>query len=236
MCLKCGKSCEFDFVEYNLETFKNSPIIAMVGDTYNIYKFTDRVTSGKIKEKIESSEYPIFVIRPDSGEPVKVLSKILDIMEQNNVDFIINAKGYKVFKKYRLLWGDGIDLKVIKDILQFFKDRKYSADNIAFGMGGGLLQKVDRDTQKFAFKCSSVTVNGVERDVFKAPVDTPWKKSKAGRLKTVKILGPNGEEWKTVSESEPQHTHMKDMLETVFFNGEIVKKYTFDEVRENAKI
>lgn len=37
---------------------------------------------------------------------------------------------------------------------------KWSADNIVFGTGGALLQKLDRDTQKCAFKCSHVVING----------------------------------------------------------------------------
>jgi hypothetical protein len=57
----------------------------------------------------------------------------------------------------------------------------WSADNIAFGMGGALLQRLDRDTQKFAFKCSSVTIDGRRREVFKDPVSDPAKRSKRGR-------------------------------------------------------
>jgi nicotinamide phosphoribosyltransferase len=46
-------------------------------------------------------------------------------------------------------------------------EEKFSVENIAFGMGGALLQKVDRDTQKFAFKCSHIVINGEEVDVRK---------------------------------------------------------------------
>jgi len=33
-------------------------------------------------------------------------------------------------------------------------DAGFAVDNIAFGMGGGLLQKVDRDTMRFAMKAT----------------------------------------------------------------------------------
>ena len=56
----------------------------------------------------------------------------------------------------------------------------WSANNIAFGSGGGLLQKMNRDTQKCAFKCSLATVDNKDIDVFKDPITAPGKKSKKG--------------------------------------------------------
>ena len=49
-------------------------------------------------------------------------------------------------------------------------------------MGGALRQQVNRDTQKFAIKCSSVVVDGKDCPVFKDPVTDPGKRSKAGRV------------------------------------------------------
>ncbi len=106
---------------------------------------------------------------------------------------------------------------------------RWSIDNIAFGMGGGLLQRVDRDTLRFAFKCSSITVNGDEVDVFKQPKDDPSKDSKRGRLELVKT--PGG--FKTVPENKIEDGEQR-MLSTVFENGAIVKSYSFTEIREKA--
>ncbi len=36
----------------------------------------------------------------------------------------------------------------------------WCADNVAFGSGGALLQKVDRDTQRCAFKCCVAVIDG----------------------------------------------------------------------------
>ena len=36
----------------------------------------------------------------------------------------------------------------------------WSSDNLAFGSGGALLQKLNRDTLKCAYKCSAVVING----------------------------------------------------------------------------
>ena len=88
-----GRENEFEMIENYLETYKSYPIIACVLDSYNIYKAVDFVTSGAMKEKIESKDYPIFVIRPDSGEPLEVIEKIIKIMTKNKVAYKFNSKG-----------------------------------------------------------------------------------------------------------------------------------------------
>ena len=99
----------------------------------------------------------------------------------------------------------------------------------AFGQGGKLLQSIDRDTQKLAMKCSSIEVNGEQRDVYKSLIADMGKESKKGRV----TLYRNDEGYFTDLEGR---TDAEEVLETVFENGEIVKEYTFDEVRYNASV
>jgi len=177
-----GRENEFAMIENYLETYKNSPIIACVLDSYNIFEAVNFVTSGAMKEKIESKDYPIFVIRPDSGEPEKIIEEIIEIMEANGVARSFNSKGYKVFDKYRIIWGDGISPETIDQILSATEKYGISAQNFAFGSGGDLMQKINRDTLKFAFKCSAIKVNGEWHDVFKDPITDWGKKSLRGRV------------------------------------------------------
>jgi nicotinamide phosphoribosyltransferase len=112
----------------------------------------------------------------------------------------------------------------------------WSADNIAFGMGGGLLQQVDRDTQKFAMKCSSALVNGEWIDVQKDPATDPGKKSKAGRV----TLWRSGGDWTSAVDQPRGWTDCGygpyiSAMDTVYENGRLVKEITFDEVRANAR-
>jgi nicotinamide phosphoribosyltransferase len=110
----------------------------------------------------------------------------------------------------RVIQGDGIDDENSIDlILSKLTDAGYSADNVAFGMGGGLLQQVNRDNLKFAMKCSAIKQNGEWKDVYKCPVDAPWKASKGGRFDNDRNL------------------------EVIWENGRFIKEYTFDEVRNN---
>ena len=66
-----------------------------------------------------------------------------------------------------LIQGDGVDKEAIKEILEILKVEGFSADNIAFGMGGGLLQQPNRDDFRFAIKASAICVDGEWRDVYK---------------------------------------------------------------------
>jgi nicotinamide phosphoribosyltransferase len=125
-----------------------------------------------------------------------------------------------------LIQGDGIDFQTLEPILKVLVENKWSIDNIAFGSGGGLLQKLNRDTLKFAFKCADATVDGVHRDVFKQPITDNGKRSKSGRFKLIESDGS----FRTVKESDAG----LDRLVKVFENGLITKSYTFDEIRERA--
>ena len=63
--------------------------------------------------------------------------------------------------------GDGVNLDSIEEILLTMEKNNISADNIAFGCGGALLQKLNRDSAKFAFKASAVYENGKWREIKK---------------------------------------------------------------------
>ena len=126
-----------------------------------------------------------------------------------------------------MLWGDGINYDGIRNILFAFKNEGWATSNIIFGMGGALLQKVDRDTQRFAFKCSAQLRDGEWYDIFKDPLDGS-KSSKPGRLKLAK--NSDGHFFTVKDDSEDY----QDYLVPVFENGEILKEYTFDEIRTRA--
>ena len=74
-----------------------------------------------------------------------------------------NSKGFKMLPPYlRVIQGDGINIDTLDGVLSSMMKSGWSADNLAFGSGGALLQRLDRDTQKCAYKCSYAVVNGKE--------------------------------------------------------------------------
>jgi len=136
-----------------------------------------------------------------------------------------------------MIYGDGLDIEMIQKILIALKEHNWSSDNIVFGMGGGLLQKVNRDTQRFAFKCSAnQTEDGIWHDVYKNPIDArqggETKASKKGKLKLIQQDGV----YKTVRQDDSEYLDCEDLLVEVFCDGEIKKLFTFQEVRQNASL
>lgn len=208
---------------------------ACVGDSYDIYKFAQMVCEPEILDLIRSSGGTL-VIRPDSGEPREVLSKVLFILQENLPagSVTVNKKGYLVLPNYlRVIWGDGINRKSMVTILRRITELGWSASNLAMGSGGGLLMDCNRDTQKFAFKCSFARVNGESVDVIKDPITDPGKKSKAGRLDLIRL--PDGS-IKTVPLPEGMSSHPDSIMVTVFDTGKITYHTTLDEIRERMAL
>jgi nicotinamide phosphoribosyltransferase len=110
----------------------------------------------------------------------------------------------------------------------------YSADNIAFGMGGALLGAPQRDDQQFAMKCSAICINGEWRDVFKEPATDSKKVSKKGRI----TLWESGGEYQTSVDKPTNWTdkgfEWVDAMETYFEDGNVVFTSTFQEVRDRS--
>lgn len=228
-----GKSNEKDAYENMLTKFaKPGSIVAVVSDSYDVFNAVQNIWGGELRQKVIDSGATV-VIRPDSGDPVFVCSQLVDILAEK-FGYSVNNKGYKVLNNVRLIQGDGVNHEIIDKILHSFMSNGYSADNIAFGMGGALLQKVDRDTQKFAMKCSSAKINGVWVDVFKDPITDPGKTSKAGRVN----LWKSGSDYVSAINKPSSWTdrgfEWEDAMVTVFKDGIICNSVTFDEIRDNA--
>lgn len=211
-----------------IQQFKDAPIFACVSDSYNLW---EAIKMWKELEP-EMAEGQIIVVRPDSGPVVRTaVETVIELGEL--FGSTKNDKGYKVLNKVRVIYGDGIDNpQIIADILFRLKSHGYSADNITFGMGSGLLQKCDRDTFKFAMKCSAIIVeeDGAEREVevYKDPITDPGKTSKKGFLDLIKEDG----EYKTVPRTN--ESLLKTELKIVYKDGRIYNKIHIDKVRENA--
>ena len=203
-------------------------LVAVVSDSYDLFNAIENIWGDELKSKIEQTGGTL-VVRPDSGDPVAIVAETVERL-MNKFGYTVNQKGYRVLPScIRVIQGDGISQHTIEAILVAMKQRRQSADNIAFGMGGELLQKVNRDTMKFAMKASAAMVNGLWRDVYKDPITDKGKRSKKGRLAVIQL--PNGD-IKTIRE---QDLGSRDnLLITVFKNGELVKEYSFEEVRARA--
>jgi nicotinamide phosphoribosyltransferase len=226
-----GKNGEEQVVENLLNEYPTG-ILSVVSDSYDIYNFVSNIVGTKFKDRILDRD-GVFVVRPDSITPTHPTpeEEMVWIMENlwANIGGTINSKGYKVINpKVRVLWGDGIDIDGIKKILYAVTKAGFATENIAcFGMGGGLLQKVNRDTQRCAFKCSAQYRDGQWYDIQKNPKDVS-KASKKGKLKLIKVDG----EFETVGENDPG----EDYLKVVFYDGVLLNEVDFATIRKNAAL
>lgn len=221
-----GREYEVDAYENMLDQYPTGPV-AVVSDSYDIYKACGELWGGKLRDKVMSRD-GVLIIRPDSGDPCNVLPRVLKIVG-DKFGVIQNSKGYKVLiPKVRVIQGDGVDYLSCEKFYETLRMHGWSSDNLALGSGGGLLQKLDRDTQKFAFKCSAIEVDGVWRDVYKDPVTDHGKRSKKGDLALVK----DSDGYKTIRKEELDGR--KNLLVTVFKNGWLRVDHKFSEIRRRA--
>lgn len=228
-----GRENEIEAYRNMLRNFAQpNSLVAIVSDSWNIYEAVEKIWGGQLKQEVIDSGATI-VIRPDSGEPIEVVSRVAQILSEK-FGYEINSKGYKVLKHVRIIQGDGVNEHTIRQILQRLKDEDFSASNIAFGIGGSLLQKISRDTLKFAYKCSAVIVNGELRDVYKQPITDSGKNSKRGRLDLIKA--ENGE-YKTVKIEDAETISAENsQLRTVFENGEILIDDDLNAIRKRTRL
>lgn len=210
---------------------KPGAILAIVSDSWNIYEACEKIWGEQLKQEVIDSEATV-VIRPDSGDPEKVVSRIMHILA-SKFGTTTNTKGFKVLKNVRVIQGDGVNEQSIGEILQRLKNEGFSASNIAFGIGGSLLQKVNRDTLKFAYKTSAIVVDGELRDVYKQPITDAGKNSKKGRLDLIK---DESGEYKTVRLPDVETLSAeKSQLRIIYENGELLIDDNLEEIRERAK-
>ncbi|UTW56115.1 nicotinate phosphoribosyltransferase [Kordiimonas sp. SCSIO 12610] len=215
-----------------LERFADSDIISIVADSYDIHNAVETIFGEKLKAKIlENAKHGTrLTVRPDSGDPVETPIEIIKLLMEK-FGATTNSKGYRVLPDHvRVLQGDGITPDTIGIILGRIKEEGLSAENIVFGMGAGLLQQCNRDTQKFAMKCSAVEVDGEMRDVFKDPVTDKGKTSKRGVLKLIRENGT----YKTVRADNAETKMDENYLRPVYRNGQMLITDSFEAIRRRA--
>jgi len=206
-------------------------LVAVVSDSYNIWNAVEKLWGEELKEKVKTFGGTL-VIRPDSGIPWLVVPDILDALG-SKFGFTTNSKGYKMLPPYlRVIQGDGINEKSIAKILHEVKVKGWSTDNVAFGMGGALLQDLTRDTLSFAMKANAILINGTSgwQDVYKQPVGDSGKASKKGRLALIK----KNDKFETVREEVSQD--YPNLLKVRYDNYELKNTTNFKEVRERASL
>jgi nicotinamide phosphoribosyltransferase len=201
---------------------KDGVILACVSDSYDYVNAVDNIWCKELKEKVIKSGATV-VIRPDSGNPLELIPHTLNSVAKNFG--YTDSKNGKLLNHIRIIWGDGINFEMIDKILDLITKDGWSADNVNFGMGATLLQKVNRDNYSFAYKSSAIKIDGKWHGICKNPKTDPSKKSKSGRI------GVEFADGKYVVK-DLDKDKFDNELKPVFLNGEFLIDYKFEDIAD----
>lgn len=218
-------------------------ILSVVSDTWDLWKvLTETVPS--LKDKILARNGKL-VIRPDSGDPVKIICGDKDApymspaykgviqLLWDTFGGTHTSRGYKLLNSHiGCIYGDSINIERLNAILEGLEENGFASANMVFGMGSFTYQYVTRDTYNMAMKATHCTINGEEIDMFKKPLtDNGMKDSAKGYLAVLR--DSNGDLY--LKNQATKEELEKSELKTVWKDGDFDLFYHFDEVRERAR-
>jgi nicotinamide phosphoribosyltransferase len=230
---------EEEYLQHVLKNLaKPGGIVSIVIDGRDMYRCAARLCSPKFVKLIKECGAKV-VFRPDSGDMMITVPAILK-MQAEAFGYVVNEQGYKVINFVGVIQGDGIDPMSARSLIGKVVALGYRADAVVLGSGGGLLQKVNRDTYKFAQKASAILVNGKWVGISKDPVTDPGKQSKKGRLQ----LGYNKIKKEhfsydidvPINSLKLDEFFESELLVLVYDHGTLYNQITLEEVRANAAL
>lgn len=225
-----GRDREAAAYENMLDSFAGEGrIVAVVSDSYDLDAAVTDIWGGSLKDKVLTRKGTL-VVRPDSGDPVETPIRTIKKLWEK-FGGTANCKGFKVLDPHvRVIQGDGMNIDSIARLVDRMIEEGFAIDNIAFGMGGGLLQLVNRDSLRFAMKANAMQdKHGVWHDVSKKPATDPTKGSKAGRQAVVRKGGT------LVAKRLDAVNASEDLLTPVWRNGELLVRHSFAELRARSE-
>ncbi len=233
-----GADQEINYLRHQLQQAPKGSIVSIVIDGRDVMRAATALCSSPLKEEIIESGAKV-VFRPDSGDMMKIVPAILRLQDKA-FGHTINSKGFVKVNTVGIIQGDGVDHLAIKSLLGLLASYNYAADNVVFGSGGALLQKVNRDTFKFAQKASAIYVSDGQggyywEGIAKDPVTDHGKKSKEGVLTLVRDK-TTGQMRPFRLESEEMTENLEDMHQLVYHCGKLYNETTLDEVRTRAAL
>lgn len=239
-----GDENEFDTYKRLLTKVYPHGIVSIVSDTYDFWNvvtdFIPRLKQDIINRGVNSpSPFNKFVVRPDSGDPVKIICGDPDADSEperkglvqclwDTFGGTVNSKGYKqLHPSIGYIYGDSINIERQLGILGGLEKLGFSSTNGVLGIGSYTYQYVTRDTYGTVCKATYCEVNGKPREIFKTPKTGGWKKSHRGLLRVNEDL--------TCSQQVTKAEEKEGLLVPVFKNGKLLKEYSLAEIRAKVR-
>lgn len=219
-------------------------IVSIVSDTWDFWQVITEFLP-QLKDRILARAGKV-VIRPDSGDPVKIIVGDVDAAPGSpafkgaiecmweTFGGTITPKGYKLLDGHiGLIYGDSITPARQREILEGLKAKGFASYNVVLGIGSWTYEYVTRDTFGFAMKATYGEVDGAGRDIFKDPkTDDGTKKSAKGLMQVYKD-GVTGK--LALKDQCSWEEEGKGELKTVFKDGKLVVDWTLAQIRERVR-
>lgn len=234
------------FIERLVTEVHPTGIVSLVSDTFNLWDVLT-ISLPALKDKIlarDGGEESLdkVVIRPDSGNPTDILCGDPNAPEGSPASKGVVELLYETFGGDKTeqgyitlnpavgaIYGDAITIDRCQEICDRLKAKGFASTNVVYGIGSFTYQHITRDSLGFAMKATSVTIDGVERPIFKDPItDDGTKKSAKGRVSVFRNV--NGE--LQYSDTENPNMMGDNLLTTIFEDGKLLKEVTLNQIRE----
>ena len=241
-----GKEDERETYRRLIEDIYPTGIVSIVSDTWDLWNTLDNIIPS-LKESIlnrDGGEGSLdkVVIRPDSGDPADILcgnefsndsraqKGVIELLWET-FGGTVNEQGYKVLNpKIGAIYGDSITIDRCKEICERLKSKGFASTNVVYGIGSYTYQMTTRDSLGFAMKATSVTIDGVEKPIFKQPVtDDGTKNSARGKVTVHK--GTKGNIFVMDEDSHGTPVNKENLLKPLFLDGKLLKETTLSEIR-----
>jgi nicotinamide phosphoribosyltransferase len=215
-----------------------SGVLSVVSDTWDFWGVLTEILP-ELKDQILARDGKL-VIRPDSGDPVKIIAGDPDApvgspAYKGAVEVLwdlfggsVTETGHKILDPHiGVIYGDSITFERAEQILEMLKMKGFASGNVVFGVGSFSYQYVTRDTFGFAMKATWVQIDGEGQAIFKDPkTDDGVKKSARGRLAVIDGV--------VINDATPEQEANSDLVK-VWEDGMFLRVYTFEDVRDNAR-
>lgn len=264
MCMG-SKDGEFETYRRLVQDVYPSGIVSIVSDTWNYWGvLTDYMP--RLKSIIEARKPDALgnakvVIRPDSGDPVRIVAGyrddevaaagegawrvvktgqvITDAERKGSVECLwdvfggsLTDTGYKMLNpRVGVIYGDSITLDRAKRILVMLEAKGFASGNVVFGIGSYTYQMLTRDSFGFAYKATYAEIDGQPLEIFKDPITDSGVKKSAKGLLRVE---KEGNDFVLYDQQTPDQAEGGALI-PVFRNSQLLVEQSLSEIRQRLK-
>ncbi|GEO85312.1 MULTISPECIES: nicotinate phosphoribosyltransferase [Alphaproteobacteria] len=223
-----GQARESEAFANMIDRFGRFGAYSVVSDSYDLHNAVAEVWGKTLQTRVRAAGATL-IVRPDSGDPIDTPVQVIAQLAYA-YGTRLNARGFKVLDEHvRVIQSDGVTLQDIQMILGRLEGMGFAAENISFGVGSTLLQKLSRDTLSFTMLSSAMqNDDGTWQDIGRRPANPNERTLDVGRRAVVR----DGNDILTIRLGDIGRR--ENLLRCVWQDGRLIKDWSFEEIRRQA--